>query len=130
LVSAGADLNIPSEKGFTAVALATMDGHAECVKTLIDAGANLNVVGDRGYTALIMAACEGRTAIVKQLVNAGADLDLANNDGMTALDMAVKNNYDDDDVLKEKRVCGEYLHSKGAVCKTEVYPEDWQQEVG
>ena len=85
LVGAGADLNLQSIWGHTALIWAALRGGSEIVQALISAGANLNLQNKAGDTALIWAALRGDTKVVQSLVEAGADLDLQNQWGDTAL---------------------------------------------
>ena len=64
--------------GTTALMAATMRGHAECVKELIQAGADLDIQGVHGgVTAVMLAALKGSESCVSTLVNAGATVDAA-----------------------------------------------------
>ena len=65
---------------------ASLFGHIEVAKALIEAGANVNFRNKDGSTALITAAFFGRIEIVKALLEAGADKDIRNKDGGTALE--------------------------------------------
>ena len=61
--------------GYTALMWATENGHADCVRLLIDAGANIDATSEMGETALVQAAAEGRTDCVRMLIDAGARMD-------------------------------------------------------
>ena len=93
------------QDGYTALILASYDGHTEVVKVLVEAKADLNITGQvnliincqltltidvyydncfifislqDGHTALIDAATEGHTSIVEILVDRGAATDIRN----------------------------------------------------
>jgi ankyrin repeat protein len=72
LLGRGADPNVKSPTGTTALMLAT--GDAAKVKALLDKGAQANARSVTGRTALLIAASRGRSgAVVKLLLAAGAD---------------------------------------------------------
>ena len=85
LVGAGADLNLQSVWGNTALIWAAREGDSEIAQALINAGADPDLQNERGYTALIWAARGGHLEIAQALINAGADLNLQNEWGDTAL---------------------------------------------
>ena len=70
------NINSIDKDGYTALILATMEGHLELVQALINAGADLNIQGCSSYgdTALGIAASYGYTEIVKLLITVGADV--------------------------------------------------------
>ena len=61
----GADLNIRSNTGDTAVMLAVNGGHGDIVQCLVQAGADLNLRTKQGWTAVMMAAHCGHGDIVR-----------------------------------------------------------------
>lgn len=71
LLSHGADVNLRSSSGETALMKAIYINDEKIVKSLLDAGADANVVSEQG-TALDFAKKHQRSDIVKQLKNAGA----------------------------------------------------------
>ena len=75
LIQAGADLNIQSKNGQTALIVAARKGHDECVDILIKGGADVNIQDQIGCTALMSAAfhyCYNKCT--KLLIQAGADV--------------------------------------------------------
>lgn len=68
----GADVNHVSEKGSTALMLASMGGHLGVVELLISKGADVNIITNT--SALVSAAGLGRYDIVKYLIDHGADV--------------------------------------------------------
>ena len=59
---------------YTALMLAALHGHADCVAVLLQAGAAVNVMGE-GETALMLATERGHADIVPALLQAGAAVD-------------------------------------------------------
>ena len=49
LLRLGADVNARDLRGDTALHLASMNGHGNCVITLLDAGANVNTLGSKRF---------------------------------------------------------------------------------
>ena len=66
---------------------ASANGHAPCLKLLIDAKANVNHANSDGWTSLTLASKHGHPRIVAALLGAGAGVDYANNDGHTPLSL-------------------------------------------
>jgi len=92
LIAAGADVDLVTEDGSTALMLAARQNHTEVAERLIAAGANFDLVNQNGYTALIYAAQSNSTEIARLLIAAGANVNLVNRYGYTALmDAAVSN---------------------------------------
>ena len=90
LHQAGADLNIRTHDGLTALMLAACWGHGDVVKYLHLAGADLNIRSNHGRTAVMMAAQDGHEDIVKYLHQAGADINIRDNYGTTAVMYAAR----------------------------------------
>jgi ankyrin repeat protein len=109
LVAAGADVDMRSFYGSTALAVAASRGHNKTTSTLIKAGADINALyfddpDDTGYfmthyagyearkglTALTVAASRGFCNTVLLLIEAGADVNALNHNGSTALSAAVE----------------------------------------
>jgi ankyrin repeat protein len=75
-------------KGCTALMYASMEGHTEDVKLLIEAGADVNLQDKDGYTALMCASEIRYTESVGLLLEAGADVNVQDSSGYTALMVA------------------------------------------
>ena len=88
LINAGAQLDLQTDEGCTALMDASCGGQTEIAVALINAGAQLDLQNYRGDTALMVASVEGCTEIAVALINAGAQLDLQNDEGCTASDLA------------------------------------------
>jgi ankyrin repeat protein len=96
LIDAGADLNLQTEEGETALIFASCFSNTQStentVKLLIDGGAELNLQKENGESALILASYLSNTTstenTVKMLIDAGADLNKQTKNGDTALTIA------------------------------------------
>jgi hypothetical protein len=53
---------------------ASMQGHVECVRALLEAGAPVGEAAERGTTALMFASTRGNLECVRALLKAGADV--------------------------------------------------------
>jgi hypothetical protein len=65
--------------------LASLEGHLEVVRWLLEKGADVNAAEENGWTALMVASDNGHLPVVKLLVEKGADVNKAKNNGRTAL---------------------------------------------
>eukprot|EP01052_Picozoa_sp_SAG31_P011712 SAG31_NODE_669_length_12945_cov_4.141912_5_plen_489_part_00 len=75
-LAAGADPNTRKQRSngrWTALMVAAVGGHRNCVRALVGAGANVNSTATGGVTALHLAAAHARTEVVSALLRAGAD---------------------------------------------------------
>ena len=59
-------------RGDTALILAAANGHADCVRALLEAGADVTLSTAEGFTALYAAAANGHTETIGLLLDAGA----------------------------------------------------------
>jgi ankyrin repeat protein len=103
LVEAGADPNIPTESGTTALMMASGAGtdvqrarepeeRAVVVQTaryLVEHGADVNKAGQFGWTALHAAAYQGMNDEIEYLVSKGANIDQKDEFGQTALSISM-----------------------------------------
>ncbi|KAJ9438289.1 hypothetical protein DIPPA_19808, partial [Diplonema papillatum] len=62
--------------GWTALHIASGDGHSKVVKELIAAGAKVDVLDKCGSTALHIASFNGHSEVVKEMIAAGANVDV------------------------------------------------------
>ena len=89
-------INLPDEKGFTPLVLATYLGHKEVTECLIDHGADLNYQDPMmGMTALMGVCFKGSLELAKLLIEKGADPSIQNENGETALDFAKKGGFEE-----------------------------------
>jgi uncharacterized protein len=65
--------------GYTPLMLASMKGHVEVVRCLLDKGAAMNEGEGDGQTALYKACSEGHLPVVRLLVERGADPSIVDN---------------------------------------------------
>jgi len=90
------------QANMTPLHYATLEGHYEVVKLLVDAKADLNKADDNGEVALHYATMYHRTSIVRLLLEAGADTNAADVQGSTSLHCSTM--YDDTvDLLLEAK---------------------------
>lgn len=89
LLQAGAEIEGQDGRGYTALVLASYNGHKSTTVLLLSLGARPDgTVASRGNNALMGVAFKGYTTIAKILLAAGADANFANTAGQTALMMA------------------------------------------
>ena len=96
LVTSGADVNKTTENGWTALHLASLDGHLDIVKSLLKLGAKVNAQSAIRWTPLIAAIVGKHYQCVRTLLRAGADVNTivrvwhsANWEEKTALNFAL-----------------------------------------
>lgn len=90
LIAAGADIEGRDMRGYTALILASYNGHETTTGLLLSLGAAVDGVdGERGNTALMGISFKGYPAIARVLIDAGADVNARNGAGQTALMTAV-----------------------------------------
>ncbi|XP_005095228.1 ankyrin repeat domain-containing protein 54 [Aplysia californica] len=98
--------NIPTsimdEYGRTALHAASLGGHSEVVKLLLEAGADVNQKVYSNTTALHAAARNHHTNTVKHLVVAGATLDAENSNKIRPIDLS-RYNTDTWEVLNDAK---------------------------
>ena len=105
IISAGvADVNSVSPEGYSALIMASVNGHVDTIKALIEGGVNVNYatlaapgvpLDGVGYTALLCAAQNGHSMAVKILDAAGANVNHVKKTGHSALIMASQNGHVD-----------------------------------
>ncbi len=87
LIAKGAEVNLRSSDGTTALMYAAGNGDTQAVNALLRNGATVNAADNDGETALMKAAassCNEET--VRALLGAGADLSARDHKGRNALD--------------------------------------------
>ena len=93
LLSHGADVNMTSKYGSTALSESAVKGNLAIVKKLLEAGAFVDSANKWGKTPLMWAADYGHVETVEILLKAGANPKLEDEDGLTALDFAQQGNH-------------------------------------
>jgi ankyrin repeat protein len=78
---------------WTALHVASWNGHADIVELLLDKGADITVRHIGALTALHRAAWNGRLEVIRVLVEKGADVSIRDNTGRTALHWATENGH-------------------------------------
>jgi ankyrin repeat protein len=107
----------------TALRLASVRGHTETVKVLIDKGVDVNCETGRGGTALMWAAGSQENTVdtVKALLEAGADVNKKTEDGCTALmDAARQGNIEIARVLLDSGAEVNAVNMEGRTALTEA----------
>ena len=90
LLAKGADPNTPQDRENTALGCASLYGHQQIAKALINAGARVNNPASQWrVTALMWAAERGHTNLVKLLLESGADSNQVDAGGNSSLHRAV-----------------------------------------
>ena len=88
------DVDMPDERGRTALMRAASNNHAAVVRFLAEHGAGLEAAeDDLGWTALIWAAKEGHLETVRTLLELGAQLERRDREGHTTLAWAERNGH-------------------------------------
>eukprot|EP00731_Ephydatia_muelleri_P016920 Em0010g18a len=72
---------------------ASLHGHVQCVKALLDRGAQTNLQDKDGHNALMNASLYGHVECVNVLLGRGARPNLQDKDGRTALHWAAERNH-------------------------------------
>ncbi len=98
LVLAGADPNIKSSHGYTALMFTVLSNHEDIVSILLKLGADINMQSNCLSTALILAVRCEHVNMVKLLITSGAQVNMQSNCGSTALIYAVR--VDNKDIVK------------------------------
>lgn len=88
LLDYGADPDLVSDLGSTALTLAANLDNSEIVHLLIEKGADVNMRDSSGSTAMIFAAWNKNSEIIQVLVENGAKLDTVDDNGLCALHYA------------------------------------------
>lgn len=89
LLAQGAELELKSEYGRTALHYACHNGNHHIVKLLLSLGSNPNIEDKEGYTPIFMAV-EGCNAAINLLAEVGADINQKSGKNTTPLMLACK----------------------------------------
>ena len=74
-----------NEYEYTALLLASLNGHLEVISYLLDQGPNIDRKGTNGRTALLHACGRGHLEVVELLLSRGADPTICDSEGGTPL---------------------------------------------
>jgi len=89
LLSKGVDINAKTKAGWTALHVASSQGHLDVVQTLLLAnGVDIDSKTNIGATALYAASVKGHRDVVHAMLEKGADVSAQTKDGWTALHVA------------------------------------------
>ena len=90
LIEKGADVDVQTECGKTALHIAVSNQLTECSRLLIDAGCDVNCQDTDGNTPLHLALLNGSTFCVDQILSKlWINFDLHNEKGFNVLHLAV-----------------------------------------
>jgi len=95
LLAAGANPNLISEDGATALYIAVINNHADIVHALLEANANPNMLTKDLATPLYPAVRNGNVDIINLLLPKNININQVRKDGMTILRLAIKNDHSD-----------------------------------
>ena len=84
-----------SDEMHTALMEASMDGHVEVAKLLLDHGAEVNMPADSFESPLTLAACGGHVELAMLLIERGANLEEVNDEGYTPLMEASREGHEE-----------------------------------
>ena len=86
--------NYQQEDGWTALMLASQNGHAQVAELLLNGNADTHLTENDGWTALMLASQNGHVQVVGLLLtNKQADANILNNNRFTALMLASQNGH-------------------------------------
>ena len=98
LLKNGADVNLQSSEGVTALTIAIAKDHVAIFERLLEYSADINFVDNNGETMLFKCAAKGNIKGLLKLERMGANIDNRNNNGDTPLMAAAQ--YGHVDVVK------------------------------
>ena len=129
LLNHGADVNLVTQNGFDALALAVRadfnnkDDTLEVTKLILDSGALVNKRCWNGWTALMQASMQGSAVTVRLLLNhKDIDVHLRDDSGKTALDLARDFCHEEIVELLENHIRKETLLSTPLLLQRELSP--------
>ena len=93
MLAAKADVNAKNNVGYTALMIASQNGHLEVVQALLAAKADANAKMADNVTALIYASQNGHLEVVRALLAAEADVNAQAANGRTALIQASQDDH-------------------------------------
>ena len=126
LLSAGANPDIQSRDGATALMRAAHFDYQEGVKILLNAGVDVNTQSSSGMTALHYAACKGHSAVTQLLLTSNASTSITESTGSTPLDLALDGDHQD---VCQLLLLSSYLSDPSEIPQTLVQQPHLQQPV-
>ena len=119
LVESGAFVDVPDERGRTAVHYAARRSAATMLNALVAAGANIHVADKDGLTPLHFASREGGLDTVSVLIRQGATPNVANQEGITPLHFSAERG--DSDMVSVLLQNGAALNAQDDGGRTALY---------
>ncbi len=98
LILKGALLDYQDDQGYTALAVAALEGHLTTMKVLINAGADVDAVAE-GRSVLMHVVNNNNVLLSQLLIKSGADVNYQDDEGDTALKIARRKGYFDLDLM-------------------------------
>ena len=95
LVDAGADVNLETHDGRTAMGWAANSTRLDLVMYLFDSGAEISMQTQKGWTPLMAASIRGEPSVVRYLLESGADPAVSDSTGRTARSIAEREGYNE-----------------------------------
>lgn len=89
LISAGADVNLVGEFGFSPLHLAAQHESPACLEALAKAGADIDAQDSQGQTAYFYAVDYGSESAIETLSSLGADPAIVSEDGLDVFKWAI-----------------------------------------
>jgi ankyrin repeat protein len=108
-----------TEDGWTALHLASSEGHLDIAKLLIDRGANVDSRNDEQETPLALASSFGHLDIARFLIESGAAVSAPDKEGNTPFHMAANKGHLD--VTKFLLECGIDVDIRNGDGETSLY---------
>ena len=87
------NINNQEKDGWTALMLASRNGHFQVVELLLKEHADINTQKEDGWTALMLASRYGHFQVVELLLKKHADINIQNKNGVTALMLASEDGH-------------------------------------
>ncbi len=88
-------LQLPDSNGTTPLLCATIEGHADLVKYLVEAGADINAVNNRRSNALQLAAYFGHVELIEYFLEKGFNINGPSDAAFTPLTFSIMTNKPD-----------------------------------
>lgn len=121
LLNAGADPNIPDNKGEIPLNRAVKNGDIETVRVLLSAGADSSRWDNEGQPAACIAASAGATAILQTILKSSGLKPHRNKQGESALHLAVMEKHESTVEMLLRETPSDTLHPGGKYKRTPLH---------